>query len=135
MIRETNCVRWPYGAAATAPIDERDIAAVVVRALCDDGHAGGDYVLTGPESLSQAEQVAIIGAVLGRHVAFEELSPATFRREMNARAPGPWIDMLLNAWTATIGHPAFVTSTVEDVVGSPARTFRQWVTDYSRAFQ
>ena len=55
-------VRWPYGAAETAPIDERDIAAVAAPALCEDGHAGGDYVLTGPESLSQAEQVSIIGA-------------------------------------------------------------------------
>ena len=35
--------------------------------------AGGDYVLTGPESLSQAEQVSIIGDVLGRRVRFEEL--------------------------------------------------------------
>jgi uncharacterized protein YbjT (DUF2867 family) len=32
-------VRWPHLAAPTAPIDERDIAAVAVRALCEDGHA------------------------------------------------------------------------------------------------
>jgi uncharacterized protein YbjT (DUF2867 family) len=57
MIRDTGVVRWPYGAAETAPIDERDIAAVAARVLYEDGHAGGDYVITGPESLSQAEQV------------------------------------------------------------------------------
>jgi hypothetical protein len=56
-IRDGDVVRWPYGAAETAPIDERDIAAVAARALYDDRHAGGDYVLTGPESLSQAEQI------------------------------------------------------------------------------
>ena len=38
-----------------------------------------DYVLTGPESLSQAEQVGIIGDVLGRRVSFQELSPDEFR--------------------------------------------------------
>ena len=65
-IRNGDVVRWPYGAAETAPIDERDIAAVAARALYEDGHAGGDYVLTGPESLSQAEQVSIIGDVIGR---------------------------------------------------------------------
>src|SRR5437764_1916246 len=27
-IRESDVVRWPYGAAATAPIDERDVATV-----------------------------------------------------------------------------------------------------------
>jgi len=40
-------VRWPYLAACTAPIDERDIAAVAVRALCEDRPAGAEYVLTG----------------------------------------------------------------------------------------
>src|SRR2546428_6610658 len=65
-IRDGDVVRWPYGAAETAPIDERDIAAVAARALYQDGHTGRDYVLTGPESLSQAEQVSVIGTSLGR---------------------------------------------------------------------
>jgi uncharacterized protein YbjT (DUF2867 family) len=79
-IRDGDVVRWPYGAAETAPIDERDIASVAARALHEDGHAGGDYVLTGPESLSQAKQVSSIGAAIGRRIRFEELSPEEFRR-------------------------------------------------------
>ncbi len=134
-IRDGDVVRWPYGAAETAPVDERDIAAVAGRALCEDGHTGGDYVLTGPESLSQAEQVSMIGAALGRQIRFEELSPDEFRRETSGRWPGPVVDMLLAAWGATIGRPAFVTSTVSDVVGSPPRTFRQWVADHADAFR
>ena len=134
-IRDGDVVRWPYGAAETAPIDERDIAAVAARALYEDGHTGGDYVLTGPESLSQAEQVSVIGAVLGRQIRFEELSPEEFRRETAGRWPRPVVDMLLAAWGATIGRPAFVTSTVADVVGSPPRTFRQWVADHADAFR
>ena len=133
-IRNGDSVRWPYGAAETAPIDERDVAAVAARALYDDRHAGGDYVLTGPESLSQAEQVRIIGAVLGRPIRFEELSPEEFRRETAGTWPAPIVDMLLAAWGATMGRSAFVTSTVSDIVGSPARTFRQWVTDHADAF-
>ena len=57
-IRAGDVVRWPYLAAPTAPIHERDIAAVAVRALCEDGHAGAEYVLTGPQSLTQFEQVS-----------------------------------------------------------------------------
>jgi uncharacterized protein YbjT (DUF2867 family) len=101
----------------------------------EDGHAGGDYVLTGPESLSQAEQVSIIGATIGRRIRFEELSPEEFRREMADRSPGPWVDMLLSAWRATFRHRAFVTSTVADVVGSAARPFREWVADHADAFR
>ena len=133
-IRDGNVVRWPYGAAETSPIDERDIAAVAARVLSEDGHAGGDYVITGPESLSQAEQVRLIGAAIGRRIQFEELSPEEFRRETADSWPGPIVDMLLTAWGATIGLPAFVTSTVFDVVGSPPRTFRQWAVDHSAAF-
>ena len=97
-IRDGDVVRWPYGAAETAPIDVRDVAAVAARALHEDGHAGGDYVLTGPESLSQAEQVRIIGAAIGRRIQFEELSPEEFRRETAGSWPGPVVDMLLAAW-------------------------------------
>jgi len=106
----------------------------VARALYEDGHAGGDYVLTGPESLSQAEQVSIIGDVLGRRIQFEELSPDEFRNETAESWPRPAVDMLLAAWGATTGRPAFVTSTVFDVLGRPPRTFRQWVADHAAAF-
>jgi uncharacterized protein YbjT (DUF2867 family) len=128
-------VRWPFGGAETAPIDERDVAAVVARSLYEDGHAGGDYVLTGPESLSQADQVRIIGESIGRPIRFQELSPEEFRHETAGTWPRPVVDMLLAAWGATIGRPAFVTSTVADIVGSPARAFRQWVVDHADAFQ
>jgi len=133
-IRAGKAVRWPYGAAETAPIDERDVAAVAARALCDDRHVGGDYVLTGSESLSQADQVRIIGEAISRDVAFDELSPDEFRRETADSWPAPVVDMLVAAWQATIGHPAFVTSTVLDVLGVPPCTFRQWATENAEAF-
>ena len=53
-IRDAGVVRWPYGQAARSLIHERDIAAVAIRALTDDGHAGARYVLTGPETLTAA---------------------------------------------------------------------------------
>src|SRR3981081_3068658 len=71
-IRAGGVVRWPYGAAETEPVDDSDVAAAPARTLYQDGHAGGDYVLTGPESLSQAEQVRIIGGVFGGRITFWE---------------------------------------------------------------
>jgi uncharacterized protein YbjT (DUF2867 family) len=133
-IRADGVVRWPYGAAETAPVDDRDVAAVAAQTLYQDGHAGGDYVLTGPESLSQAEQVSIIGDVLGRRIKFEELSPDEFRSETEASWPRPAVDMLLAAWGATIGHPAYVTSTVAEILGLAPRSFRQWAADHATAF-
>ena len=104
------------------------------KTLYQDGHAGGDYVLTGPESLSQAEQVRIIGDVLGRRIPFEELTPDEFRNETEGSWPRPAVDMLLAAWGATMGTPAYITSTVFDILGSPPRSFREWVADHAAAF-
>jgi uncharacterized protein YbjT (DUF2867 family) len=134
-IRGGDVVRWPYGAAETAPVDERDIAAVATRALLDDRHpGGGDYVLTGPESLSQAAQVRAIGDAIGRPLRFEELSPDEFRRDTAGTWPASIAEMLLAAWQATLGHPAFVTSAVREIIGSPPRTFYQWAVDNAAAF-
>ena len=69
-IRSGDVVRWPFGAAARSLIDERDIAAVAVRALTQDGHAGSRYLLSGPAVLTQAEQLAAIGRALGRDLAW-----------------------------------------------------------------
>jgi uncharacterized protein YbjT (DUF2867 family) len=134
-IRAGNIVRWPYAEAPTAPIHERDIAAVAARILCEEGHGGKDYVLTGPQSLSQFEQVKIIGEVIGRSLRFEELSPDEARRELLPLMPLPVIDMLLNAWAAAIGQSAFVTSAVAEITGTEARTFRNWAIDHSADFR
>src|SRR5205823_5050122 len=68
-IRSGDVVQWPYAAAASAPIDERDIAAVAVRTLLSSTDASVDYVLTGPEPLTHADQIRIISEVLGARFA------------------------------------------------------------------
>jgi hypothetical protein len=113
----------------------RDIAAVAARTLCDDRHAGGDYVLTGPESLTHEAQVMTIADVLGRRLRFDELTPDEFRRAMGSYMSPVVATMLLNAWSAGVGRDAFMTSLVADITGRPARTFRQWVVDHADAFR
>jgi uncharacterized protein YbjT (DUF2867 family) len=115
-------------------VDDLLRAGVPVRALLDVTNARGDWVLTGPESLSQAAQVRAIGDAIGRPLRFDELSPDEFRRETAETWPASAADMLLGAWRATLGYPAFVTSAVEEIVGSPPRTFHQWAADNVTAF-
>jgi len=43
--------------------------------------------------------------------------------------------MLLDAWAAAIGQPAFVTSTFEQVTGAQPRTFLEWATDHAAEFR
>ena len=135
-IRTGDVVRWPYLDAPTAPTDERDVAAVAVRTLCEDGHAGAEYVVTGPQSLTQAEQVHTIGHAIRRSLRVEEMSPDEARSALLPVLGSPTVvNMLLNAWAAAIGQPAFVTSTCVEVTGAPPHTFFEWATDHAAEFQ
>ena len=93
-----------------------------------------DVAERGESGTVKSPRVRIIGTAIGRDVKFEELSPDEFRRETADTWPRPVVDMLLAAWDATMGHPAYVTSSVSDVLGTPARTFHQWATDHASAF-
>ncbi len=134
-IRAGDVVRWPYLSVPTAPIDERDIAAVAVRTLCNDGHAGAEYVLTGPQSLTQFEQISTICRVIGSTLPIQEISPDEAQNELSATMPAFIVKMLLDAWSAAEGLPAFVTSTVAEITGTPARTFLDWATDHAADFR
>jgi uncharacterized protein YbjT (DUF2867 family) len=134
-IRISDVVRWPYTDVPTAPIHERDIAAVAVRTLCENGHVGAEYVLTGSESLTHAEQVSTIGRAIGRSLRIEEVAPDEWRREWLPVWPETLLDMLLNAWSAAAGHAAFVTSAVAEITGAPAHTFFDWASDHAGEFR
>lgn len=135
-IRGGGVVREPYGQAAMSLVHERDIAAVAVRALTQDGHAGSVYELTGPHSLTQAEQVHVIGEVIGHPVRWEETSPEDARRQMLARGwPAAAVDDILRAQAEMTLGPAPVTATVEEVTANAACTFRSWVAEHAHAFE
>ena len=134
-LRAGDTVRWPYGAAAWAPIHERDIAAVAARALTEDGHGGKKYFLTGGELLTQVEQLKTIGEAIGRTPRYEELTPDAARQQMRAFLPPFVIDRLLDLWAGMVEKPAQPTRTVEEVTGAPPATFRQWALDHARNFR
>ena len=128
-------VRWPYAAAAMAPIHERDIAAVAVRALTEKGHAGAKYLLTGPQALTNADQVRTIGEAIERPLRLEEIPAESARQEMFRFMPPVIADVLLEFWAKAVHEPATVTRTVEQVTGAPAHTLREWALDHAAEFR
>jgi uncharacterized protein YbjT (DUF2867 family) len=134
-LRAGDVVRWPYGAAAWAPIHERDIAAVAVHSLTGEGHAGKKYSLTGGELLTQVEQLQIIAEAIRRPLRYEELPPDAARRQMSAFVPPFVVDRLLDLWAGMVQNPPPATRTVEEVTGAPPAVFRQWVLDHAPDFQ
>ncbi|CAM5649138.1 NAD(P)H-binding protein [Streptomyces purpurascens] len=134
-IRSGDVVRGAYGRAATSPIHETDIAAVAARALRGGVAPGSVHTLTGPQSLDQVEKVHLIGAALGRALSFQELPPEHVRHGMLAQGlPEEVPDRLLGSLADYAHRPGPTTSTVDDLLGRPARTFADWARDNAHAF-
>jgi uncharacterized protein YbjT (DUF2867 family) len=134
-IRSGDVVRWPYGAAARSLVHEDDIAAVAVETLTDDRHDKQTYVLSGPETVTQDEQVRIIGQALGRQLRWEDV-PADAMRPMLSVAMGSpqFADAALANWAALVETPEQVTNDVATVLGRPALTFTTWAADHVADF-
>jgi uncharacterized protein YbjT (DUF2867 family) len=134
-IRAGDVVRGMHGDMAMTLIHEADMAAVAVRALTSDEHVKTRYELTGPELLRQSEQVQIIGEVLGRPIRWVEVSRAVAREQMLDAIPESHVDRMLDAYARLAESESEPpTTTVEDVTGVPARTYRQWVADHRADF-
>lgn len=135
-IRAEGVVRWPYAAAARSLIHEADIAAVAVHALTEDGHSGKTYVLTGPQALTQTDQVHAIGQAIGRSLRFDEISREQARPGLlEAFGDEAFADGALDTWATFVNDPERVTSTVQEITGRPARTLRDWATDHADDFR
>jgi uncharacterized protein YbjT (DUF2867 family) len=134
MIRADGVVRFPYPDSHSDAIHEADIAAVAVRALTEPGHEGRSYFLTGPQSVTQREQVEIIGEAIGRPLKFEELTPEQARAAFRDLIPEWVADAVFGYWAASDGVPSPLTDEVERITGAPARSFARWAADHAADF-
>jgi uncharacterized protein YbjT (DUF2867 family) len=134
-IRAESVVRAPYRDAATAPIAERDIAAAAVRVLLDDGHAGARYVLTGRQSLTQAELAQAIGAAIGRELRFEELSADEFRQATAAYLPAAAVEDMLRYLAGYVGRTAQLSPDLEVITRRPATAVTDWAVEHAASFR
>ncbi|MFF3365164.1 NAD(P)H-binding protein [Streptomyces misionensis] len=137
-IREGNYVLDPIGPGRFAPIDPADIAAVAALALTEAGHQDAEYVLTGDEMFTVAQQVRIISETIGRDIEVRETAtPAeVVRFRFPNGAPRELADAITEGFTLmradTVG---FRTDTVERLLGRRPRTFADWCVRHAEAFR
>ncbi|MFC3895444.1 NmrA family NAD(P)-binding protein [Lentzea rhizosphaerae] len=116
------------GDGRVAFVDAADIAAVAARALTDPVPHNTDHVITGPQALSYADAAAIITEVTGRPVRHRSVSTGELAERLAASLPGEFAAILAGLDEDIRGGAEDrVTSTVEDVTGRPARSFRDFV--------
>ncbi|HEY4018952.1 MAG TPA: NAD(P)H-binding protein [Pseudonocardiaceae bacterium] len=150
-IKDRKPVRLHYAQSYLSSIHERDIAEVSTCALLQDGHAGAKYHISGGDSITQAEQVALIGQAIGRELEFEDLTGDQvrdeFRKQIEYRVqelirdgvigstdtPGI-IETRIRYYEEALDGPEKIDGTVEKVLGKPARTFAEWAVDHKADF-
>lgn len=134
-VRASDTVRGVYADGVTAPIHAGDIAAVAERALLDPGHEGAVHRLSGPEAVTNAQQITAIGRAVGRDLRFVEAPPEEIGPELFPDVPPDFLPGLLKTFAATVGATPEITTTVEEITGVPARTFAQWAQDHADDFR
>ena len=139
-VRERREVRRPFPTAVSRPTHEADIADAAVAALLVGGHAGQTYTFGGPDELTVAEQVRIIGEAVGEEVRFVELTPEQVHEEWYDPELGvdhEVIDWLLDLQGASVTGGGAVPDSAdfERLVGRSRRSFTLWARDHAEDFR
>ncbi|MFG2990898.1 NAD(P)H-binding protein [Streptomyces sp. NPDC048257] len=127
-------VQLAYPDAHIAPIHPEDIADIAVTALTGDSLTGRSLTLTGSESLTFREQLAVLSETLDRPVPVEQITRAEAAEQMGRHMPAPMVSALLDLWEAAGHGPAAIGETTRSLLGVPARTYRQWARENAAAF-
>lgn len=120
------------GDGKTGFVDVRDIAAVGVKALTEDGHHAQGYALSGPEALDRNAVAAIISNATGKTILYQSLTDEEFRAQ-TAREQWPTAAAEQMSWlygTVRAGYSATVTDTVKRVLGRDPIRFEQYAQDH-----
>ncbi|RVX45159.1 uncharacterized protein YbjT (DUF2867 family) [Nonomuraea polychroma] len=127
-------VSLPYPGSHNDPIHEADLAEAAAAVLTDPALSGRAYTLTGPESITFAEQIDILGRVTSQDIAIRNVTHEEWKAEMADHVPGPIADALLDWWRSNDGVPAEITTDLERLIGRPGRTFTAWAQEHTAAF-
>ena len=126
-IRVGDIVRWPYLQVPTAL--DRTCCVISPPWPCarfrEDSHSGAEYVLTGPQSLKEparANRHRRFGC-LAAHSASKRFHQSNGCAGYRIFCRRLWRSICWTPGPPRLGNPPSLASTVEELTGSPARSF------------
>jgi len=136
-INTQNAFYGSQGDGEVSHIDLRDIAAVAVKTLIEDGHQGKAYTLTGPEALSNTRVAEILSEDTGREIKYVDLTAEQFKQALLGAGLPEWSANALADLQQFYrrGGASAVTRDVEQLLGRKPTSFEQFSRDYAQAFQ
>ncbi len=130
LIVEHGVYRVPYAVETRlGMVDLEDIAAAAAIVLTEPGHQGAIYELAGPEALTQAEVVSILGHALGRPVRAEVIPHSVWEQQARAAGLGDYqLETLVKMFRyyeryGFWGNPSVLTW----LLGRPPTTFAAFI--------
>jgi uncharacterized protein YbjT (DUF2867 family) len=135
-IRHRRTARLVHPESLSAPIHERDIAAVAVAALRGADPAQVSGLLTGAEPLTLRDQVNRIADAIGEPIRIEELDERQAREIFgNGEAPET-VDAILHFMRRGTEPDGWaMTALAEQILGRQPVPFAAWARDHAADFR
>ncbi len=93
-------------------------------------------IISGPEAITQADQIAEIGTAIGRQLRYEAMPHDEAVTELAARfGNADFARGALDVWAGFVTDPEVVTTAVAEITGEPARPFRAWAAEHADDFR
>jgi uncharacterized protein YbjT (DUF2867 family) len=129
-------IYMPFKDGRVGMIDVRDIAEAAAAVLTSEGHAGQEYVLTGPASISFHDVAAALSAALSKPVQYVDVPLEAGKQAMLALGMPEWITdgfvELLADFSMNWGDR--VSPAVEQLTGRPGRSIDEFARDFAAVF-
>lgn len=128
-LQSTGKVFNPLGAEGISLIDARDVGAVAAKVITSHEWDGQTLVLTGPRAVGYAEIARLVSERTGTQTDVVDVTPAEVRASLVARGMQEWeaehFEEMYELFRA--GESAFVTDTVERLLGRPPRAIEAFL--------
>jgi uncharacterized protein YbjT (DUF2867 family) len=126
----------PGGDAPVSHVDVRDIVAVAVKTLTEEGHTGKSYTITGSEALTFDQVAEKLSAAIGKPVKYVNVSPEDFKQSLMKWGQPDWLADTLNELYEMYrnGWGDEVTDVVTTVAKKQPISIDQFFQDHIQAF-
>ncbi len=116
------------GSGLMSFIDPDDVAAIAVKALTEDGHAGQTYKLTSEDAYTAADLAGLLSRVLGREIKVFEGDLEAFREALIANGARSEYAPAMARYFAKVAAGLYKpTDTAGKVLGRAPRAYADWL--------
>lgn len=132
-ICQHSTISIPAGRGKTSFVDVRDVGDVAAKVLSEPGHENKIYTLTGSQALDYFQVAQIMSDKLSRTITYTRPSMREYQNALRAKGVAEEFVKVQGMlyWPIRLGLGGKVTRQVEQLLGRPPFTMRQYVEDYA----